>query len=246
MRLPVLWVSLVGCAIPPLALEGKRCSSTASCPAPYQCVYQVGVQEGACRVAAGADAGHCTQPFLRESFEMLAEGTTWAPGEVKNGWKTFYQGNGAAGIVVSDGSKKLQASQYAALMSVDPVGDLDLIVTEKTLSADPDYPSDVAQVFWHFQDPSHYYRLAIRRSGWDLLRQAPAGPVFLDSGLTPVFPEGVAYQVRVRQVGGVISAWIDGQALFTTPDATPYDSGSVGLGADGTKAEFDDLQVCAP
>jgi hypothetical protein len=108
---------------------------------------------------------------------------------------------------------------------------------------------EVAWVFWHYTDNTHFYSLMLKSNGWELGKEDPAFPGaqrFLATGSTPVFPIGVPYTVRVVQVQGQMVVYVNGVSLTSFTDTqTPYLSGSIGLYCEDAHVTFGNVLIHA-
>ena len=83
------------------------------------------------------------------------------------------------------------------------------------------------------------YTLRIYGNGaWQLLR----GGSVVGNGSVETDPEG-AYNLRVSANGNSITAFVDGEAVYTYADANPMDAGRVKLSSGWNKVYFDNLEV---
>lgn len=104
---------------------------------------------------------------------------------------------------------------------------------------------ECAWLVWSYQDPEHFYYLALKPNGWELGKRDPAyrgGQRFLATGQR-AFPIGSWHKFRIFQKGGEIAVVVDGAPLVTFADrAQPiYASGRLGLYTEDARVALDDV-----
>jgi Domain of Unknown Function (DUF1080) len=136
-----------------------------------------------------------------------------------------------------------------AALAIDQtsLADFDLRVEMRTLKqlregTDPN-PWEVAWLVWRLDDAEHFYYLALKPNGWEVGKRDPAypgGQRFLDTGNSPSFPVGEAWnEVRVHAVGSKFTIWIDGKKLSNFEDLErPYGSGHIGMYTEDARVQF--------
>ena len=219
---------------------------------------------------------------LHETFDGAGPvGARWTDGSVHGRWQAVYDGYGVTTVAAdSSGAALAQAPQVSTQLdethgslvtSTDTFGDIDLTVRLKTvrqLRTPVPNPWETAWVLWNFTDDHHFYYLALKTNGWELVKEDPAPLVagaggcewptyvnckypgaqrYLVTSSSPRFNVGAWHDVRVRQVGGTIDIWANGQHLTTFVDTdSPYRSGRVGLYNEDADVRFDDVVVRSP
>ena len=110
-------------------------------------------------------------------------------------------------------------------------------------------PWETGWLVTRYQDPEHFYYVALKTNGWDLGKRDPAypgGQRFLATGDSPAAEEGASQQVVLTASGNKISVRIDGEAVTTFTDTQrPYRSGAVGFYAEDAAVTFDKISVAS-
>lgn len=216
-----------------------------------------------------------------DTFTSSTAGERWLDGSTNGEWEAIYDGYGQTSVV-ADTSGQALAQAPQASTSVDEThgslvtsrqsfGDIDFTARLKTvrqLRTPVPNPWETAWVLWNFTDDHHFYYLALKTNGWELVKEDPAPLVpgaggcewptylnckypgaqrYLVTSTTPTFGVGSWHDVRVRQVGGTIDIWANGQHLTTFVDNdAPYRSGKIGLYNEDADVRFDDVVVRTP
>jgi hypothetical protein len=218
------WALLsLACQIGPRDVEGKRCGTDDPCPSPHRCAVTAADGEARCTLHfEGLPVFGCSSPLLFEDFQAFSAGTTWAQGAIRAQWRADYQDTEIASVQLEgQDNKVLETGRFATLVTVPSVGDLDLVARLKTVVS-PVAPQtyDVAWVMWHFQDPTRFYQLVLKTDGWHIEKRYPSGSTFPASGEAAVFPEQTWHDVRIRQVGSVVTVVANGVELTSFTDSS--------------------------
>ena len=214
-------------------------------------------------LAPSADAVGAS--LLSDGFDTYPSGVSWTDGSVHGSWKAAYNGYGVTKVTADAGrsSNVLQekpksstspGETHAGLATTNAsFGDSDTTVLLKTVSqlrTPTPNAWEVGWVLWHYTDDTHFYYFAPKPNGWELGKEDPAYPGaqrFLATGSSPSYPVGRWYTVRVRQVSGTMTVWVNGvQVVSFTDTQRPYLKGSVGLYNEDSQVRFDSLTVNAP
>ncbi|MBB5967284.1 family 16 glycoside hydrolase [Planomonospora venezuelensis] len=179
-----------------------------------------------------------------------AGGERWAEGSVHGDWRVIFDGGGFTGrapggqIRIDTPAPASAAETHAGLIvSIGSTGEPDLRLRLRTLRQTRAVPNvwEVAWVVWHYTGPQNFYYLLLKPNGWELGKADPAfrgAQRFLATGPGP-FPVGRWYEVRVRQSGPRMTAWVDGRRTVDYTDTEqPYRRGAVGLYAEDAVADF--------
>lgn len=182
---------------------------------------------------------------------------TWSEGGRYDGWTVVFDGHGT--VLEDDGAVVLEPKR--ATSSATTHGGL--VVTTRAHPSDTSFaittrteeqirqgepnPWEVAWVLWNYQDPEHFYAVALKPGGWEISKQDPAyrgNQRFLLTGTEPHFPIGQDYRVEVTQSAGSMTVSVDGVELGTVTDTErPYAEGSIGLYTEDARVRFTNLSV---
>ncbi|MBG0833293.1 DUF1080 domain-containing protein [Planomonospora sp. ID67723] len=178
------------------------------------------------------------------------DGERWAEGSVHGDWRVVFDGGGFTGrapggtIRIDTPPPSAAGETHAGLIvSTATTGAPDLRLRLRTLRQTRAAPNvwEVAWAVWHYTGPQNFYYLLLKPNGWELGKADPAfrgAQRFLATGPGP-FPTGRWYEVRVRQIGARMTAWVDGrQVVDYTDGQDPYVRGAVGLYAEDAVADF--------
>lgn len=210
---------------------------------------------------------------LTDRFGSYTDGAVWQEGSEHGDWKVVYDGFGVVGID-TDGTKVLKErpkastswnETHAALVkSVPDFGNLDFTLRMKTvnqLRTPTPKKWERAWAVWHYkrtdppEDSDRFYYFVLKDNGWELGKVTRPGlyegnQKFLASGTTPTYPVGEWNEVRIRQVGSVISVWVDDIKVVDgladsaqVQGESVYTSGKVGFYSEDAKVHFDDAIV---
>jgi hypothetical protein len=215
---------------------------------------------------APADASACPPTAaLCETFESFPVGSTWLSGQTHGSWQETANNSGG-GAVVSDGTHALEQAatppasatdhSFAAATSGASFGDLDATVRVRVLTqfgVDGGVPAtnSTMRLQWHGSVGADHYELSLQSDGAYLRKYVAGSASMLLYDAARSFVVGPWYTVRVRQVGGVLSAWVDGVALTQSgasqvSDPSPLTSGPLTLYCYRAVCHFDDVVVTAP
>jgi hypothetical protein len=191
---------------------------------------------------------------LQRSFADVPAGVAWQDGQTYGAWRSRFNGYGTSKVRVLQHrllSQRPKASArpdetHASLVTTrQRYGDVDATLRMRTVrqlrTGSKPNPWEVAWFLWNYQDNSHFYYLVLKPTGWELGKEDPAyqgAQRFLATG-PGNYPVGRWYNVRVRQVDNVITAWANGVLLTRLRDVErPYLSGRVGLYNEDAKVRF--------
>jgi len=197
-----------------------------------------------------------------EDFESPPIGAGWVDGSVHGAWQSRFNGYGSVGIEDAGGhvlglnprAPTAPGETHSSLVTTNQsFGDLDMTVRVRTLNqsrtGSAANPWETAWLLWHFTDNTHFYYIVPKTNGFELGKEDPAYPGaqrFLVTSSNRTFAAGSWYTIRVRQAGNAISVWIDGSLMATfTDNERPYKSGAIGLYAEDSHAQFDNVSVTA-
>jgi hypothetical protein len=177
-----------------------------------------------------------------------------------NPWSTVFDGYGWVRIDALTGTVDMapQAStrpdetHSSLVRSVATYGDVDLQLQMRTVrqlrTGSAPNPWETAWALWNYTGNESFYYLILKPNGWELGKADHAYPGaqrFLATG-SKAFPVGPLYDVHVRQVGNVLTAWADGQLLTTfTDNERPYRSGAVALYNEDAEVHFENVRITA-
>ncbi|MCX4681935.1 DUF1080 domain-containing protein [Streptomyces sp. NBC_01433] len=199
--------------------------------------------------------GLVTAALLREERHGTDSVESWQDGMVYGPWRSVFHGYGAnTGTVdeltLTPRTAREQDRTHACLViSTTRYGVLDyrarIRTAEQLREPDPN-PWEVAWLVWSYDDPEHFYYLALKPNGWELGKRDPeyrGGQRFLATGI-PGFPVGDWSEVRVRQRGARMTVAVDGREVADFTDRErPYTSGSMGAYTEDARAEFRDISA---
>lgn len=183
--------------------------------------------------------------------------TTWNEGSVHDGWKVVFNGHGAvtqegeAIVLEPRPAQEKDITHGALVVRDDAPADVDVtatIRTERQLREGGEPNTwEVGWLLWRYQDPDHFYAIALKPNGWELSKQDPAYPGkqrFLASNAHPTFPVGQPHTVRVEHRADTITVHAGGGPIVTfTDQERPYSSGGVGLYTEDARVAFSDITV---
>lgn len=180
----------------------------------------------------------------------------WQDGSLHGSWRTVFNGYGRvygeeSDIVLEPRAVTGQEGTHAALVVTRrDYGDVALsmsVATERQLRGVRPNAWEVGWVLWHYQDPQHFYAVALKPTGWEVSKQDPAyrgGQRFIASGTTPTFAVPARHAVSVEQTDARISVSAGGRLLAAfSDDERPYLSGAVGLYCEDSRVRFRDIQI---
>lgn len=206
----------------------------------------------------GAD-NTATTTLFSEKFTAYTKKVCMPDGTIFGPWQVVYAGYGCVKVVPNSWLKetpKTAASPgetHAALVTGPTFSTpfkytvrLKTIAQLRTGSA-PN-PWEVGWVIWNYTDDSHFYYFIAKPNGWELGKEDPAypgGQRFLATGLTPTFPIGVAYTIRVAQDGSnTITVFVNNNKILSFTDMeNPYTSGQIGLYTEDASAKFTNVVI---
>ncbi|MFB9888609.1 family 16 glycoside hydrolase [Planobispora takensis] len=200
-----------------------------------------------------AAAGSCSG---QEAVERWEEGAAhWDEGGVHGDWRVIFDGGGFTGrrpdgtlLIAPPAPESEDVTHAGLIVSTGTTGEPDLRMRLRTLDQTRPDPNvwEVAWAVWHYTGPQNFYYLLLKPNGWELGKADPAfrgAQRFLATGPGP-FPIGRWYEVRVRQSGARMTAWVDGRKLVDYTDGRdPYLQGAVGLYAEDAVAEFTSVSL---
>lgn len=98
-----------------------------------------------------------------------------------------------------------------------------------------------------YQDPAHFYYLALKTNGWELGKRDPdypGGQRFLATGSTPRAKVGGSQTVVLQAIGPELTVKINGKTVVTfADDEQPYATGAVGMYSEDAAVGFSRLSV---
>lgn len=186
----------------------------------------------------------------------------WVDGQRYGAWLAVYNGYGRTTAYVDDGVETIilepevattpDVTHASLVVSAQKFADVEvnaIVTTERQLRANPN-PWEVGWVLWRYSDPDHFYSVALKPNGWEISKQDPAYPGkqrFLATGMSPEFPVGSTYHVRIVERDNSIQVLVDGKPLTQfTDDERPYLQGSVGLYTEDARVVFQNVQAVSP
>jgi hypothetical protein len=105
-------------------------------------------------------------------------------------------------------------------------------------------PWECAWIVWHYQDQQHFYYLAIKPTGWEIGKrdpEYPGGQRFLASG-SRRFPVATWHDFGISQNDGTMRVRMNGVHLASYTDSErPYTGGKLGVYAEDSEIEIDDI-----
>jgi Domain of Unknown Function (DUF1080) len=165
----------------------------------------------------------------------------------------------------------LDQTSAGLVVSRTSFADLDLrlrLRTVEQLRSPRPNPWEVAWIVWSFQRDEQFYYFIPKPNGWELgqsndQRLDPAGPEcswpayrncrfagaqrYLATGSRPRFGVGPWRSVRIRQIGSVITVWVnDTRVVSYTDREAPLRGGRLGLYAEDAHAHYDAITVTPP
>jgi hypothetical protein len=187
----------------------------------------------------------------------LSDGDTWGS------WRVVFAGYGSVTATGSGNSSRLTLSPAVAATPADThaalvvsqnahqdvrlrarVG-LDAQLRENS-SANP---WESGWLVTRYQDPEHFYYLALKTNGWELGKRDPTypgGQRFLATGSTPRAAVGSAQTAVLQAVGRKLTVKINGTTVASFTDSEkPYKSGAVGLYCEDAAVTFSRISVTA-
>jgi len=114
-------------------------------------------------------------------------------------------------------------------------GPLPVLQADITLLCDMDQ-SDAGGLVWRAVDQNNYYKLVVGDSAASVgtpnratLYRVAAGVQTQLAQASITFPRGTYHRFKATQLGGVITASMDGESLFSFTDGSPLAAGKLGL-----------------
>lgn len=174
----------------------------------------------------------------------------WPEGSIHGMWQAIYNGYG---LISSDGGSIVLSPQpaespdqtHAALVAATRAQD-DLTVRLRTIAqlrhGTPPNPWEVGWVLWGYQDPHHFYYLALKPNGWEVGKADPAytgEQRYLATDNSPTYSVGDWYKISLHHTANRTELWVNGTPLTTITDTErPYQSGTVALYTEDATVEF--------
>lgn len=215
---------LLGCPLPSLTVEGKRCRS-GECPAPYECLSLTAAGEGVCGRADGGDArcGSEAGPTVHLLSAEVADSGEFSVVRVDGGYLALYLGPELAGGTPSqaflqrfDSAFMPQGQPMAVSTPGMPVGRLTLASRGSTLATGWMEPLAVGT--------------RVNISGWDeSLRKRSSTLLHSPGKISTPLKVGISVDQTV-----VMAAWgesRDGGAALLAATINEEDGGILGLKA---------------
>ena len=188
------------------------------------------------------------------SVRGVPDGVAWQDGQAYGAWRSEFNGYGTTTVkalkhrLLSErpkASARPNETHASLVTTLRRYGDVDATVRMRTVrqlrTGSKPNPWEVAWFLWNYQDNSHFYYLVLKPTGWELGKEDPAYPGaqrFLATG-PGNYPVGQWHNVRIRQVGNVITAWANGVLLTRLRDVErPYLSGRIGLYSEDSEVRF--------
>jgi hypothetical protein len=210
-------------------------------------------------VAWGRPAHSAT---FTDDLSAYPKNVCFADGSTVGPWSVMFSGYGCIKIVASGGVNWFDETPFASVAAAETHASLILAPTftnPMTLSVNmntvaqlrkntPTNPWEVGWVFWHYSDNTHFYYFQIKPNGWELGKEDPAYPGaqrFLATGITPIFPIGKTYAIKVSvDAQNVTTIYVDNAIITTFTDAErPYSSGKIGLYSEDAHVQFAKITV---
>lgn len=199
-----------------------------------------------------------------DNFSVYTSSNVCLPDTFQLGpWTSVYNGygcnkvlnGGTSSYFVMTSSPSYTPSETHAALVTGPLFTvpLDYSVTVKTTSQTRiggGANFEVAWVPFMLRDSFHYYYFIPKPLGWELGKEDPAyagNQRFMATGLTPSFPIGSTYTVRITMdVNNLITVYVNGALITTYRDTErPYQSGYIGFYLEDSRVEFSNVVVNA-
>lgn len=114
--------------------------------------------------------------------------------------------------------------------------------TTQTLAAHPSADFSDSLV-WSRRDGSNFYQLQCYSTGWDVGKVSNDTFTSLGWGENKKCPVGTWHTYKVQQTSSTFNVWIDGTLVRSYSDSSPFNTGTIGLGAVSSRVQWDDLTV---
>ena len=210
-------------------------------------------------------AGRRALPFVLGVLMLMSPATARAAvltdSESWGAWTVVFAGYGAVTATGSGSSTKITLAPavasspeetHAALVVSQASHDDVRIRTKVTLdqqlreNSAPN-PWESGWVVTRYQDPEHFYYVALKTNGWELGKRDPAypgGQRFLATGSTPRAKVGSGQTAVLQAVGRKLTVKINGTTVATFTDTErPYTNGSVGFYCEDAVVTFSRTSV---
>ncbi len=210
-------------------------------------------------VLIGGCVAHGPDPLLRDDFASYPAGEPWPEGALRGPWRTVFHGYGRVGVEPGGRDQVLalrpraatdrQTTHAALVVSDRAFTDCALtarLQTRRRIRRGVPAAWEVAWLVFRYQDPQHFYYLALKPGGWELGKADPTGPGgqrFLRTG-PQRFPLRRWHEATIEGRGDRLRVRADGELLaeFTDTDA-PYLQGAVGFYTEDASVAFDEVSV---
>lgn len=190
-----------------------------------------------------------------------ARAVTLTDGDLWGQWQVVFAGYGSVTATGSGTSSKVTLAPAVAT-SPDQTHAA-LVVSRATLQDarlrarvalddqlrenSPANPWESGWLVTRYQDPEHFYYVALKTNGWELGKRDPAypgGQRFLATGSTPRTSVGTSRTVVLQAVGRKLSVKIDGSTVATFTDTErPYTDGALGFYCEDAVVTFSRITV---
>ena len=187
---------------------------------------------------------------------VLTDGGTYGQ------WSVVFAGYGSVTATGSAAAPQLTLrpavattadTTHAALVVGKPLGDQRLkarmTLNTQLRTGSAANPWETGWLVTRYQDPEHFYYVALKTNGWELGKRDPAypgGQRFLATGATPRTGSGQSHTATLTAQGARLTVRIDGEAVTSFTDSQrPYRSGAPGFYSEDADVTFDKVGVTA-
>ncbi|MCU0299211.1 MAG: hypothetical protein MUF33_11950 [Candidatus Nanopelagicales bacterium] len=200
----------------------------------------------------------CLAGMLAAAMPSPAQAVTLTDGDRYGPWRVVFAGYGEV-VATSNSRLRLRPAiatapeqTHAALAVTDATYSSTRIKARVTLNqqlrtGSAPNPWETGWLITRYQDPEHFYYLALKTNGWELGKRDPAypgGQRFLATGPAPTAREGQSQVAVLIAKGSKLTVRINGNTVTSFSDAeTAYTTGSAGVYTEDADVTFDQIAV---